>query len=394
MPRLAIVATHPIQHFAPLYRALAAEPDIELCVFFGAPIGVTAYFDREMNTEITWNADLTGGYRHVFIDPVAHAEPSFRYPNSPGLARHLSAFDPDAVIVYGYAQASALRALWWSLLNRRPVMMIGDSEGLHTRASMRRHVKRLIVPRILSRCAAFLSVGDENDRYYRDHGVSPSKLFRSPFPIDEISYRRARANRAHYRGEVRRELGIADDAFVALCVGKLSGRKRPADLIAAAAQLVESGVVPLFAGNGLLLDAMKAQADRLGVPARFMGFVNVDRLPWVYAAADAVVHASEMDPHPLVCSEAACVGLPMILSDRIGAVGPTDIARAGDNALVYRCGDIDALAGAIARMADDRALCAAMGARSVAIFDSLDITVSVTGVRAALDHVLDQGAVR
>ena len=43
--RLAIVVTHPIQHFVPFYRALAADPGIDLHVLYGAPIGVKSYFD-------------------------------------------------------------------------------------------------------------------------------------------------------------------------------------------------------------------------------------------------------------------------------------------------------------------------------------------------------------
>ena len=55
------------------------------------------------------------------------------------------------------------------------------------------------------------------------------------------------------------------------------------------------------------------------------------------------VHPSQADPHPLITSEGACMGLPMIYSDRIGAVGPTDIAREGENVIVYPCGDTAAL---------------------------------------------------
>ena len=38
--RLAIIVTHPIQHFVPFYRALASDQEIDLHVLYGAPIGV------------------------------------------------------------------------------------------------------------------------------------------------------------------------------------------------------------------------------------------------------------------------------------------------------------------------------------------------------------------
>ncbi len=117
------------------------------------------------------------------------------------------------------------------------------------------------------------------------------------------------------------------------------------------------------------------------------GFVNVDALPAYYCAADILVHPSEHDPHPLICAEAAAIGLPMILSDRVGAIGPTDIARAGENALVYRCGDIDALAAAITRLSEDETLRQAMAERSRHVYLSCDLEASICGILRALHAV-------
>ena len=117
------------------------------------------------------------------------------------------------------------------------------------------------------------------------------------------------------------------------------------------------------------------------------GFVNVDQLPGYYCAADVLVHPSEHDPHPLVCSEAACIGLPMILSDRVGAAGPTDIARVGQNALVYPCGDVAALARAIAQLHGDDGLCQEMAARSLEIYTHCGLEVAARAVARAVAAV-------
>jgi hypothetical protein len=82
------------------------------------------------------------------------------------------------------------------------------------------------------------------------------------------------------------------------------------------------------------------------------------------------------------------MGLPMILSDRIGAVGPTDIARSGENAVVFGCGDVPALADAIISLGEDHQRRRAMELRSRQIFDELDMRRSVAGVKGALAHVL------
>lgn len=390
--RLAIVVSHPIQHFVFFYRAIAAEPDIDLTVLYAAPIGIKSYYDQEMQTRIAWKGDLLSGYDHKFLEPEqGDRQPGIFSPNATRLAEELDAVRPDAVLVYGYAQINAFRALEWCLRNHVPAMMIGDSELLRPRSGLLSAAKRLLLPLVLRRYSAFLGVGDRNEQFWEHHGIPRERIFRSPFTIDEASYRKADADRKDLRAAVRREFGIPDDAVVALFVGKLSARKRPGDLVDAAALASRrSGkeVIALLAGNGEEMPALKARVDAEGLPARLAGFVNLDKLPGLFAASDIFAHPSAADPHPLVCSEAAIMGLPMVISDRVGAVGPTDIAREGDNTLVYPVGDVPAMADALSAIATDAALAGRMSRRSRDIFGELDIVRSVSGLRAAMAFAL------
>ncbi|URW74447.1 glycosyltransferase family 4 protein [Sphingomonas donggukensis] len=386
--RLAIIVSHPIQHFVSLYRALADSPDIVVRVFYASRIGLDPYFDAEMNVELAWKMDLLAGYDHVFLAGAERVKSiGFSTIDSPGLEDALDAYDPDSVMVYGYNQRNALRAADWGHRMGRAVLMISDSELLQRRAFWRRAVKRLLVPLAYRRIDAFLSVGDRNEAYYRHHGVPASRIFRSPFTIDEGAFKRAAAVRAEVRAALRKDLGLEPDAIIALFVGKLTERKRPQDLLRAVSALADDGVTvhAVFAGNGALMEPMRQEIEALGAPGHLLGFVNVDRLPGLYAASDLLVHPSEADPHPLVCSEAACVGLPVVLSDRIGAEGATDIARSGENALVYPVGDVQALAAHIRSLAEDADLRAAMGRRALEIFGELDLHRSVDGIRRAIE---------
>jgi glycosyltransferase involved in cell wall biosynthesis len=389
--RLAIVVSHPVQHFVSFYQALAARDDIELVVFYASSMGVESYFDKEMQTEIAWSMDLLGGYEHVFLPEADRIKSSAPFSvNNPSISAELDRFDPTVVLIYGYNQITMLRALWWCRRSKVPVMMIGDSVPRPLQTGLRRIAKRTLVPRILERFDCFLTVGDRNEEFYRQYGVGDERFFRSPFTIDEKRYKAARQQRPALRAQARRELGIDEKAVVALCVGKLSERKRAGDLIRAAERLNSAKVTFVLAGNGVLMDELQAVVAEKDLPVKFAGFVNVDQLPGVYACADMIVHPAERDPHPLVMSEGACVGLPIIVSDRVGATGPTDIVRAGENAIVVPCGDIDALAQAVSRLCDDEELRAAMSLRSVEIFDELDMQCSVAGVRRAIDYCLQR----
>jgi glycosyltransferase involved in cell wall biosynthesis len=81
--------------------------------------------------------------------------------------------------------------------------------------------------------------------------------------------------------------------------------------------------------------------------------------------------------------EAAVLGLPMVLSDRVGAIGPSSIARADINALVYPFGDVDALAQRIVRLRDDEGLRLQMADASLEISRDHSGSASVASVVAA-----------
>ncbi len=76
-----------------------------------------------------------------------------------------------------------------------------------------------------------------------------------------------------------------------------------------------------------------------------------------------------------------------MLSDKFGAAGPTDIARAGENATVFPVGDASEIAAQLARFASDQALLDKMSLRSIAIFEELNLNRSVGGVLEALTAV-------
>jgi glycosyltransferase involved in cell wall biosynthesis len=387
--RLAIVVSHPVQHFVPLYRALAARPDIEVKVFFASRIGIDRSFDAEMNTTFVWDGDLLHGYNHAFLDEAeAIRSVSFCSVNNPSITAALRDFTPTTMLVYGYAQLTALRALLWSRLHAVPVLMAGDGCDDHRRRDARSLLRGAALRFLMSQVAAVLTVGDQNERFWSRMGVPAAKRFRSPFPIDEDIYRHARQNRVAMRRAMRRRFNIAEDAFVFLVVGKLSARKRPGDVLSAFQRVTtEKPIHLLFCGNGSEREHLEALAAQNSLPCSFAGFVNLDRLPAYYCSADALVIASEHDPHPLVGSEACAVGLPLIVSDRVGLVGPTDIARPGVNALVYPCGDVESLAQAMQQLASDPALHAAMSEASSAVFEATCMRHSVDGLVRALDHV-------
>jgi glycosyltransferase involved in cell wall biosynthesis len=142
----------------------------------------------------------------------------------------------------------------------------------------------------------------------------------------------------------------------------------------------------LFVGDGELRAELEVAAQ--GLTAQFLGFINIDELPSIYCAADVLAHPAEIETFGVIVLEAAILGLPLVLSDRVGAIGPTSIARPGENAIVHRCGDTGALTQALRRLADEQHTIDRMSRASLVISEELDGRKSVSGTVAAIECCL------
>ena len=374
--RLAVVVSHPIQYYAPLWRALAGAPGVELRVFFASRVGLDKTYDAEMKTSLAWATDLTGGYDHEFLPEAARFQRTGFHLDNPSVGAALSRFQPSAVILHGYGSKTMLRALLWCKLHRARALLMADSSG-HLSQGFKRRVKSALMPLLLRRYDAALTMGDRSEAHLAALGMPRARMVRTPTMMDEMFWRAGR-ERAALRAETRAALGLQEADFVVLAAAKLSPRKRIGDLIEAA-----QGCKLVIAGDGEERGRLEALAAERGVDARFLGFVNIDRLPALYAAADVFAHPAENEPYGMVAVEAAIVGLPLVFTAETGAVGPTAIARPDVNALVYPCGDVAALARALARLREDIDLRARLAAQSLLLSQDHDGGKSVAAVLRA-----------
>ncbi len=383
-PRIAVVVSHPIQHFCPQYAALAEVPDWELRVFFASAAGARPYEDPQFGRTVVWDGLHLGRFAHEFLNGGA-ALPISTAIDAPDLGTRLALYDPDVVLVYGYAQRLQRRALGWAKALGKRVLMVADSELRRSRYAALRLAKRIALPRYFRRVDAFLTSGDANEAYYRHYGVPAERLFRSPCPVDREAAAPVLSAPAAHRAAIRERLGLPPDALVVSTVGKLLASKRQEDVVAMLDHVgPDVHVVVVGAGPDEARLWTQAARSRHAARIRFTGFVQPAELPALYAATDVYVQASEADAHSLAVSEAVYLGCPVVLSDRCGSWGPTDDVQPGRNGLVYSCGDVRALAGAVRTLADAPALRERFGAASRAIGEQAQRQVYGEGLRAAL----------
>jgi phosphatidylinositol alpha-1,6-mannosyltransferase len=149
-----------------------------------------------------------------------------------------------------------------------------------------------------------------------------------------IEVMRARVNLERFHpsvpiAEVRGRLGLAEDAKIVLCFGRLVKRKGVHRLIAAMAEVIATcpTAVLVVAGTGPQEARLKHQAERQQAPVVFTGRVSEEETPSLYAAADVFALAVadrwfglDTEGLGIVLLEAAACGTPCVTGRSGGTV--------------------------------------------------------------------------
>ena len=149
------------------------------------------------------------------------------------------------------------------------------------------------------------------------------------------------------REEVRRELGIPEDAFYVLSVGELNDNKNHKVIMQAIANIHNPNIYYGICGRGPMEAELKDIADELGIAeqVRLYGFRN--DIPRMLSAADCFAFPSKREGLGIAAIEALAAGIPLITSD---CRGTREYMKHGVNGYVCKRGTADEYAVAICNM--------------------------------------------
>lgn len=311
-PRVVIVPPVPVPYREPLFRALAERGHVVPHVVY------LAASQPGWDQPSSWFSEARG-YGSEILRSWQRARPG-RTPITVarGIGRALSRGRPDCVVSWEYGPAT-LRALVWARRRRVPLVIFSEltpwSDAGISLLQLRVH--RLVAPR----AAGFIVASSQGAERLQRLGIEPERIEVALQNADLGSLRPAPVHSGS--GPVR-----------ILAVGRMVPDKNLDGLIRAFA---EAGFDDAEAelevrGTGPLADELSALAGRLGVPAQFPGPAPPGQLGDVYASAHVLALVSTYEPFGVTLREGAAAGLPLIASQRAGAVG--DVAVDGENVLV------------------------------------------------------------
>jgi len=339
--RVVVVTPIPTPYRDPLWCELASRPEVDLQVLYCADRKSDRPWSlnwvRPENSEVLPARNLTrwlGSGKSCFWNPAIRSR--------------LAAADCDALIVGGYNHLTMLWAIHFARRRGIPYFVMSESHLRARRSGVRRALKYPLVHSIMSHAAGGFPTGRDAAVYQTHYGAQPDRLCFVPNAPDvEALHRRARALRPH-RADFRRQWGLTDAPLV-LFAGRLL-RFKGADVLLrafAAANRDRSAQLAII-GDGPEAAHLQQLCRELniGEAVRFVGFVEPEKMPEWYAAADVFVLPSS-ETWGVVVLEALASGVPVIVTDEVGCHPDVVVdPRIGD---VVPARDPDRLADALAR---------------------------------------------
>lgn len=242
-----------------------------------------------------------------------------------------------------------------------PVTIESDTPRPSEPATWRSIVKRLVYPWLFSIPKVFLPGGTRQAAYLRDYGVDEARIRVAQMTVDVERIRsHVGAMKSDISARFRNRFLILADTVLVLYLGRLEPHKGIEDLFQSHDLVSQShpGVSLLVVGDGSLRAVVQA-ADAASDSICYAGRLSGDEVWEAYCAADIFVLPSRAEPWGLVVNEAMALGLPVIVSDRVGCAD--DLVQDGITGLVVRAEAPQQLASAIARLVDSPELRGTMG---------------------------------
>jgi len=338
--RLAIITTHPIQYYAPLFQLLNERKNIDIKVFYTWEREAAAH-DVDFGKTVEWDIPLLDGYDYQFVSNNGNLSRDFRGVKNPGLNREIEEWGADAILVFGWNYHSHLKAMRY-FKNKIPVLFRGDSTLLDERPGIKQLLRRCFLRWVYRFIDIAVYVGTNNKNYFRIHGVKERQLVFGPHAIDNKRFYDGDGSYGEEALKDRKKLGIPDEDIVWVFVGKFQDKKDPQILIRAFNEPENADAHLLIVGDGVLEQSLKEMAKG-NEKIHFLPFQNQSKMPVIYRMGDIFCLPSRGpgDTWGLSVNEAMACKSPVLVSDRCGCA--PDLVFDGKNGYIFAAGNMEQL---------------------------------------------------
>ena len=388
--RIAVVNSHPIQYFAPLYAYLNASDSLAITALYCSDFSLRGGLDPGFRQPVTWDVDLLVGYEARFLGEKAKTRTpgGFWSLVCPEVWNEVRSGKYIAVILHGHNYAVNFLALLAAKSCGTQVFMRGETHLRLKRNRAKQFIRKPLMNLLYRLCDRCLAIGTANEEFYRAMGVPTEKIVRVPYAVDNQHFIAESSLSDDERAQVLEKLRVPPDKPVVLYASKFQKRKHPEILLKASSMLQDRGFdfSVLMVGSGELKGELEILAKSLYLKnTYFPGFVNQSELPQIYGASDVFVLPSENEPWGLIVNEVMCAGLPIVITDEVGCV--PDLVKHGDNGFLIKTGDVKGLVRALDQLLSNKDLMKRMGQRSRERIEHWSYAECLKGLGTALNWI-------
>jgi glycosyltransferase involved in cell wall biosynthesis len=366
MINLAIITTHPIQYYAPVFKLLHERKQINIKVFYTWGESAADKYDPDFGKKITWDIPLLDGYPYEWVhntspDPGSH---HFRGIINPRLIEQVNTYKPNAVLVIGWAYKSHLKAIC-HFKNKIPVLFRGDSTLTDETSVLRSTLKFVFLRWLYRHIDHAFYTGTKNKAYFKKYGLKESQLTFAPHAIDNDRFSSERDDEVL---KLKQSLDLVHTDLLVLFAGKLEEKKDPELLFDAIININDPKIHLLFAGNGVLEKSLKSKAKSYN-KIHFLDFQNQTYMPVLYQACDLFCLPSKGpgETWGLAVNEAMACKKAVLVSDKCGCA--IDLVEDEKNGAIFRSGDMNDLILRLRQLIENKNLLNKYGQNSGSIIE-------------------------
>jgi glycosyltransferase involved in cell wall biosynthesis len=389
MNKLAIIITHPIQYYAPVFKLLSERKKIAIKVFYTYSQAKEKIWDKNFGKEIKWDIPLLEGYDYTFVGNISIRPGIHHFFGliNPSLIKDIEEWHPSAILVFGWNYYSHFKAMRY-FKGRIPVYFRGDSTLLDEQPGIKKIIRKLFLTRIYKNIDYAFYVGSNNKQYYLAHGIKEQQLIFAPHAVDNNRFFDANGEFEKKANEWRNMFGINDDNLVVLYAGKFETKKNPDLIINAVIELNKnketenrkSEIIQLImVGNGILETRLKEMAkDKKYI--HFLPFQNQSIMPAIYRISDifCLPSTGPGETWGLAVNEAMACSRPVIVSDKVGCA--IDLVKNKGTGFIFKNNDCNELINILYFVEQNRQSLKEMGIkahRHIKGFSLLDLVQSI-----------------
>ncbi len=389
--KLAIIVTHPIQYYAPVFKLIAKK--LELKVFYTAGDMSLNNYDHGFKKKIEWDIPLLNDYNYEFLENTSKSKGSHHFKGivNPDAIQQIKEYQPDAILIYGWAYKSHLKIIRY-FKNRIPIYFRGDSTILDHQSNFRSILRPIFLKWVYSHVDKAFYVGNANKSYFKKYGLKEHQLIFAPHAIDNERFIADRKQEAEL---IRKEFGIKSEDIIILFAGKLEQKKNPDLLLEAFIEMTYESEIQrqksevkkvdilskgicsplieiqkarfhlLFVGNGELEKSLKYKTASLNLKnIHFLDFQNQTQMPAIYQSCDLFCLPSKGpgETWGLAVNEAMAAGKAVIVSNKVGC--GVDLVNS-ENGKIFQSGNLKDLTEKLIALTNDKEALNKMGENSL-----------------------------